>query len=85
MFRLLFLAPARDLLADKVKTVVGFARLFRPRYARANLGHPSYPSGLAMRQTPQPAYDRVGESGPPKPEWLVSISSNNTFDGLTGK
>jgi hypothetical protein len=31
MFRLLFLAPARDLLVDRVKTVVGFAGLFRPR------------------------------------------------------
>jgi hypothetical protein len=48
-----FFNPARDLLVDKVKTVVGFARLFRPRYAQANLGHPSYPSDLAMTQTPR--------------------------------
>jgi hypothetical protein len=28
-------------------------RLFRPRYAGANLGHPSSPSGLATPQTPK--------------------------------
>jgi hypothetical protein len=29
------------LLVEVVKTFVGFARLFRPTYAEANVGHPS--------------------------------------------
>jgi hypothetical protein len=35
-----FSGPGPGLLVDRVKTVVGFARLFRPRYAEANLGAP---------------------------------------------
>ena len=34
-------AWAVDLVVDSVKAMVGFARLFRPRYAWANLEHPS--------------------------------------------
>jgi hypothetical protein len=30
------------------KAVVGFARLFRPTYAGANVGHPSYSYGVAV-------------------------------------
>jgi hypothetical protein len=30
-----------ELVGDLVKAVVGFARLFRPTYAGANVGHPS--------------------------------------------
>jgi hypothetical protein len=36
-----FCLPGLDLLMEMVKALVGFARLFRPRYALANLGHPS--------------------------------------------
>jgi hypothetical protein len=32
---------ALDVLVDRVETVVGYARLFRPTYALANVGHPS--------------------------------------------
>jgi hypothetical protein len=38
-----------DRLSDlKEKTVEGFAHLFRPRYASANLGHPSRGMGLLV-------------------------------------
>jgi hypothetical protein len=37
-----------NLVVDVAKAMVGFARIFRPRYALANLGHPSYSSDLAM-------------------------------------
>jgi hypothetical protein len=31
---------------------LGFAHLFRPTYAEANVGHPSIPSNAAMTQAP---------------------------------
>jgi hypothetical protein len=34
------------LRCDRVKRSLGFARLFRPTYAGANVGHPSYSSQL---------------------------------------
>jgi hypothetical protein len=37
VLRLLFL----DLLVEIARAVVGFARLIRPTYAEANVGHPS--------------------------------------------
>jgi hypothetical protein len=39
------------LLVDMAKAIVGFARLFRPRYALANLGHPSSSLGSGLRRT----------------------------------
>ena len=49
------------MVVDVAKAMVGFARLFRPRYAVANLGHPSYSSDLAMTWTPQgPDSEMVG-------------------------
>src|ERR1700733_5516054 len=41
IFSIAFPRPCRDLLADNVKAFEGCARLFRPTYAEANVGHPS--------------------------------------------
>jgi hypothetical protein len=38
---------------------------------------------LCPNKVAQQNYPRVPDSGPPNPEWLVSISSINTLDGLT--
>jgi hypothetical protein len=36
-----FSYTSQDLLVDMAKALVGFARLLRPTYAGANVGHPS--------------------------------------------
>jgi hypothetical protein len=41
VFRLLFLIPPWGCRSTPQKAMMGFARLFRPTYALANVGHPS--------------------------------------------